>query len=151
VTGLSQERGCPARREQPRGESAARTLLMPARPHPGAPPPPGAQAPSGAAPRGVVAELQQRVLEAESRADNLQRAMLSNRRIGMAVGILLTRCRVTEDQAFELLRRRSMHCNQKLREIAEEVILTGTFPGLDDRRGSVTARRPAGGTAAAAG
>lgn len=74
----------------------------------------------------TVADLAARLRAAEARADSLQRALLSNRRIGMAIGILLTR-QLTEEQAFELLRRHSMQRNIKLRDVAEEVIYRGTL------------------------
>jgi hypothetical protein len=35
--------------------------------------------------------------------------------------------RITADEAFDMLRARSQQSNRKLRDIAEEVILTGTI------------------------
>jgi AmiR/NasT family two-component response regulator len=76
----------------------------------------------------VVAWLRQRLRDAENRATNLERALISNRRIGMAIGVLLTQ-QLTEQQAFEALRQESMHRNVKLRDLAEEVIYTGALNG----------------------
>ncbi len=66
--------------------------------------------------------------EAESKAEHLERALVSNRTIGTAIGILMSERRVTPDQAFTLLRERSQNSNRRLREIAEDVVLTGTLP-----------------------
>ena len=46
----------------------------------------------------------------------------SNRRIGMAMGIIMSQRRVDEAGAFDLLRGTSQNTNRKLRDIAEDVI-----------------------------
>ena len=74
-----------------------------------------------------LAALRTRVEAAEDRADNLERALLTNRRIGMAIGILLERLRVTEEQAFDVLRQESMRQNVRLAQVAEQVVYTGTL------------------------
>ncbi|SNS03101.1 ANTAR domain-containing protein [Geodermatophilus pulveris] len=74
-----------------------------------------------------TAELCARVAAAEDRADNLERALASNRRIGVAIGVLMTRLRCTEDQAFALLRQESMRRNVKVADLAEQVVYTGTL------------------------
>ena len=56
---------------------------------------------------------------------NLEVALATNRRIGIAVGILMCRSGVTEDQAFAVLSKHSQDRNTKVRELAEEVIYTG--------------------------
>lgn len=61
-------------------------------------------------------------------AGNVRRALASNRRIGMAVGVLMTLHRSTEQEAFDLLRTASQDRNVKLRDLAEEVVLTGALP-----------------------
>jgi len=75
----------------------------------------------------VLDELQARVRSAEDKAAGLERALTSNRRIGMAVGILMCQRRLTEDQAIALLKTHSQNCNVKVRELAETVIFTGTL------------------------
>ena len=75
----------------------------------------------------VIDELQARILCAEERAAGLECALASNRRIGMAVGILMCQRRLTEEQAIALLKTHSQHCNVKVRELAETVIYTGTL------------------------
>ncbi len=62
---------------------------------------------------------------AGARAAHLESALVSNRRIGMAIGILMTSLRCTEQRAFDLLRVRSQDLHLKIKDIAEEVILTG--------------------------
>jgi AmiR/NasT family two-component response regulator len=68
---------------------------------------------------------------ASSLAEHLQLAVVSNRRIGMAMGILMERHRLTEDQAFERLRDLSQRRNVKLRDLAEQMIYIGD---VDPRR-----------------
>ncbi|MEO9239828.1 MAG: ANTAR domain-containing protein [Jatrophihabitantaceae bacterium] len=63
--------------------------------------------------------------QAHQRADNLETALVSSRTIGMAMGIAMERHRMSSDQAFNLLRRLSQRRHRKLREIADEVIMTG--------------------------
>lgn len=63
--------------------------------------------------------------QAETRADTLQAALQTSRRIGMAMGILMARHGSTSEEAFERLRRHSANHNIKLRDVAEEVLLTG--------------------------
>lgn len=60
-----------------------------------------------------------------AKAENLERAQQSNREIGMALGILMSRHRVTRQEAFDLLRMASQHSHRKLRDIALDVVDTG--------------------------
>ncbi len=55
-------------------------------------------------------------------ATSLRRGLLSNREIGKAVGMLMLLHEMTEEQAFELLRRHSQALNIKLADVAREVI-----------------------------
>jgi len=64
---------------------------------------------------------------AETKAANLEVALATNRRIGIAVGILMCRLGVTEDQAFAVLSKHSQDRNVKVRDLAEEVIYTGSL------------------------
>jgi hypothetical protein len=73
----------------------------------------------------AVSDLHARVRAAETKAAHLEFALVSNRRIGMAVGILMCRLQVTEDQAFAVLCKHSQDHNVKVRDLAEEVIYTG--------------------------
>jgi GAF domain-containing protein len=72
------------------------------------------------------------------KADNLQRALQTSRQIGMAMGILMVTHKVTEDQAFGLLRIASQSTHRKLADLAADVAETGTLdlPSLPDRQRS---------------
>jgi GAF domain-containing protein len=58
-------------------------------------------------------------------AEHLQRALESNRQIGVAMGVLMSRQHVTRQQAFDLLRIASQHTHRKLADIAMDVSETG--------------------------
>jgi hypothetical protein len=73
----------------------------------------------------ALADLRARVRTAESKAADLEFALATNRRIGIAVGILMCRLRVTEDRAFAVLCKHSQDHNVKVRDLAEQVIYTG--------------------------
>ena len=64
----------------------------------------------------------------QARIDHLQVALASREIIGQAQGILMERERITADQAFALLRKSSQHLNVKLRDIAQQLVDTGTVP-----------------------
>ena len=62
---------------------------------------------------------------ATEHAEHLRVAVVSNRRIGMAMGILMERHRLTEEQAFDRLRELSQRRNTKMRQLADQLIHTG--------------------------
>jgi len=64
------------------------------------------------------------------REELLERKAATRDLIGRAKGILMAREHVTDDEAFDLLRRSSQHQNIKLTEVAEQVNLTGEPPAL---------------------
>ena len=71
------------------------------------------------------------VIEARLREEdvgNLRTALETSRVIGTAVGVLMAVHRISQDAAFDVLRRASMDLNRKLREVAEEVTFTGDLP-----------------------
>jgi hypothetical protein len=70
---------------------------------------------------------QQAVQDAAVKAENLDIALQTSRHIGAAIGILMNRHKITDDQAFEVLRLASMHSHRKLRDLALEVITTGSL------------------------
>nr|WP_170949069.1 GAF and ANTAR domain-containing protein [Rhodococcus sp. 06-621-2] len=55
---------------------------------------------------------------AEDRSTQLAEAVASNREIGIAIGILMSRYTVTEGAAFDMLVVASSHTNRKLRDVA---------------------------------
>jgi GAF domain-containing protein len=70
-----------------------------------------------------------------ARTSNLQTALESSRHIGAAIGVLMATLKVTEEQAFDLLRHTSQTTHRKLRDVAERVVETGTLsegPGWGD-------------------
>jgi hypothetical protein len=62
---------------------------------------------------------------------NLRLAQESNREIGTALGVLMSSHRLTQSQAFDLLRMASQHTHRKLRDIAADVVHTGALDLLD--------------------
>jgi AmiR/NasT family two-component response regulator len=77
--------------------------------------------------RAAWNELQERVRSSEDTVAHLERALSSNRRIGIAVGILMCQRQLTPDQAVALLKTHSQHHNVKVRDLAEKVIGNGTL------------------------
>ena len=80
---------------------------------------------------GVLAEHAAIALKTAALADlnhHLRIALSTNRRIGMAIGVLMALHHITEQQAFDVLRTASQRTHTKLRAVAEEVILTGAAP-----------------------
>lgn len=70
-------------------------------------------------------------LESAHAADevhHLSIALSTNRTVGMAIGILMAQHKITSDEAFLLLRVASQHAHRKLRDLAEDVVLTGELP-----------------------
>jgi hypothetical protein len=64
-------------------------------------------------------------------AASLRRGLLSNREIGKAVGMLMLLHEMTEEDAFDLLRRHSQGLNIKLADVARAVIETrGQLPSI---------------------
>ncbi len=86
-------------------------------------------------------------LLASDRARNLKRALESNREIGVAIGVLMHRHRLSRTQAFDVLRAASQDSNRKLADIAIEVVDTGTLSSrgwpAKPQAGSATGSAPA--------
>ena len=66
------------------------------------------------------------VLDRE-RAHHLERALRSNREIGVAMGVLMQRHGLSREQAFDVLRVASQDSNRRLADLAVEVADTGTI------------------------
>lgn len=66
--------------------------------------------------------LSQQVRALTAQVSQLTFARDSNRRIGMAMGIVMNQRQVDETHAFDVLRRISQNTNRKLRDVAEDVI-----------------------------
>lgn len=67
-------------------------------------------------------------LSAQRMQDSLRAAMDSRETIGIAMGVLMERHKVTRSQAFDLLAQVSQETNTKLRELAHQVVTTGEDP-----------------------
>lgn len=80
----------------------------------------------------LIAELQAEGLVGAEREANLELALRSSRTIGAAIGIVMVKADVREFEAFQILRKVSMDRNKKLRDLADEVLLTGEL-NLQDR------------------
>lgn len=63
----------------------------------------------------------------DDRAQQLERALHTSRRIGVALGILMTSRRVSLDEAWNLLSKTSQNNNLKLSVLAEHVLQTGSL------------------------
>jgi AmiR/NasT family two-component response regulator len=79
--------------------------------------------------------------DARELAENLQKAMEFRSVIEQAKGILIERFKLTPDEAFRLLAEASMHTNRKVRDVAENLVLTGSL--------EIRLPPPAGATSAA--
>lgn len=62
---------------------------------------------------------------ARKRNADLSRALVSNRVIGVAIGILVSTHKITPEDALGLLRIASQHRNRKLVDLASDVVTTG--------------------------
>jgi GAF domain-containing protein len=72
---------------------------------------------------------------ASARSDEqLHEAITTRQRIGEAVGIMMERYKVSEQQAFAVLKKASQEQNIKLRELARTVVETGGIPGTREPR-----------------
>jgi AmiR/NasT family two-component response regulator len=69
-----------------------------------------------------------RLAEREERERNLEAALSSRSVIDQAMGVLMAQARISADEAFDVLRRRSQTANVKLRDLAATVIAEATRP-----------------------
>ena len=74
------------------------------------------------------------LLAAEDHSANLETALQSSREIGIALGILMAHRKITHEAAFGMLRTASQNLHRKLRDVASEVMETGTLPELPTPR-----------------
>jgi len=79
----------------------------------------------GEGPAGELADARTALAGAAAHAEELERALLTSRQIGMAIGILMERHRLTAEQAFSCLRDLSQQRNVKLRDVAGQIVHTG--------------------------
>ena len=74
------------------------------------------------------AELCLALVRSRAKSAHLEQALQTNRTIGMALGIIMDRERVTEEQAHDILSTASQRSHIKLRELAARVVETGELP-----------------------
>jgi GAF domain-containing protein len=67
-------------------------------------------------------------LAAARQVENLNLALQTSRHIGEAIGILMSRYRLDEEQAFRRIVRYSQSHNTKVRDVAELINQTGDLP-----------------------
>ena len=71
---------------------------------------------------GRALRLALRIADAQNLADDLRAAMQSRTTIDLACGVIMAQNRCTQDEAMALLTKASSHRNQKLRDLAGEVL-----------------------------
>lgn len=81
----------------------------------------------------------------------LIRSVATRQLIGQAQGILMERHKFTDQQAFALLVQASRPRNVKLRELAEQLVRSGSLTDRPARRGGVAAGAGAGSAGAQPG
>ena len=91
---------------------------------------------------GTAAVVGAELARARDTIEHLEVALRTSRRIGMAMGILMATDKLREDEAFERLSSASQRANRKLREIADDVIMTGALS--DSAEQTQLRRRSAG-------
>jgi hypothetical protein len=84
----------------------------------------------GAIVLGAFATMATNAAAHREEAETLRRGLTSNRAIGKAVGMLMIRDEVSDDDAFDILRRRSQAANVKLAEIASDIVRDAAGPVL---------------------
>jgi len=78
---------------------------------------------------GVALTNMDTLESARELAENLRAAMEFRSVIEQAKGILMERHRVTAEGAFRMLADASMHTNRKVRDLAQQLVLTGELGG----------------------
>jgi hypothetical protein len=63
----------------------------------------------------------------QERATNLERALRTNREIGMAMGVLMSSHKLSRDEAFDALRIASQSTGRKLHDVATDVVDSGAL------------------------
>ncbi|HET6909974.1 MAG TPA: ANTAR domain-containing protein [Mycobacteriales bacterium] len=74
-----------------------------------------------------IQRLQQELATAQAKIVNLNIALQTSREIGAAIGVLMATRRISADRAFDLLREHSQRTHRKVRDIAADVVFTGSL------------------------
>jgi AmiR/NasT family two-component response regulator len=75
----------------------------------------------------LVQQLEAEGVIDRTRIVGLESALQTCRRIGAAMGILMVTQMMTEEQAFEALRLASQQSQRRLRDLADDVVRSGTL------------------------
>ena len=73
----------------------------------------------------VAGAVDDQLKQLSTEVENLRFALQASRRIGIAIGIVMNAHRLTDGQAFDVLARLSQQKNMKLRDLVEDIVLTG--------------------------
>lgn len=84
---------------------------------------------------GLTAQALRALADAESMA-HLGEGLERRARVGVAIGILVSRRGITPDEAFALLRTRSQRSGVRIRDLAERVLVDGDLEDLAPGSGS---------------
>lgn len=84
--------------------------------------PPATHADAEAEEAARILAAEQRAAEAAERARQLQEAVLTNREIGYAIGLLMAHYHLDDQAAYEKLRSHSRDLNLKMRDLAAQMI-----------------------------
>jgi GAF domain-containing protein len=77
---------------------------------------------------GLACVTAERYWGTQSVVEQLEEALKSRDVIGQAKGVLMAQRKITETEAFDVLRTTSQRLNIKLRDLAEQVATTGELP-----------------------
>lgn len=77
--------------------------------------------------RHEIEHLREELDRAERSIASLEVALVTARRIGAAIGVLMATLKVPEQDAFNLLKKASQTRHRKLRDIADDVVRTGVL------------------------
>jgi AmiR/NasT family two-component response regulator len=80
-----------------------------------------------------LAEVTQQLERARAEIEGLRQALVTCRCIGMAIGIVMERQRITSAEAFDVLRSISTRTHRKIRDVAEDVVFSGELPAGPSR------------------
>lgn len=81
-----------------------------------------------------LGQLRAEMEAARTRAGHLEKALDTNRYIGMAIGILMARENLTQDAAWDRLVTISQATQRKVRDVADEIVYTGDVPEQERRQ-----------------
>ena len=81
--------------------------------------------------RELVASLAAEGVSDRKEIEEIKVALITARRIGAAIGIVMATRSLTEDEAFIALREASKRSNRKLREVADELCRSGDVTLID--------------------